>query len=194
METRGLDLEQEAREVSRLSGRVSNLKAFIARDEAELEKAKDTHKHAQAAQQVLQALAQAIQQKAHSRIAEVVSSCLSSVFGDEAYEFVIEFEQKRGKTEAVLKFRRNGQDVFPLEGSGGGVVDVAAFALRVACLMLHRPRLSKLLVLDEPFRFVSEQYRPAVREMIEKLASDMGLQIILVTHQEEFVTGKVIRL
>ncbi len=82
----------------------------------------------------------------------------------------------------------------PLTASGGGVVDVAAFALRAACLMLHRPRLTKLLVLDEPFRFVSAEYQDNIRSMLEQLAQDLGLQIILVTHNQTIATGKVIRM
>ncbi len=116
------------------------------------------------------------------------------MFGDEAYEFKILFERKRGRTEATLRFVRNGLEVDPLSASGGGIVDVAAFALRVACLMLHRPRLSKLVVLDEPFKFVSKEYRDNVRSMLEELAKDLGLQILLVTHIDELETGKVIEV
>jgi len=138
-------------------------------------------------------LAQAVQQKAHEKISSVVSSCLTAVFND-PYEFKIQFERKRGKTEARLVFVRRGLEVDPLTASGGGVVDVAAFALRVACLVLHRPRLSRLVVLDEPFKFVSANYQDNVRAMLEELASDLGLQIIMVTHIETLETGKVISL
>jgi ABC-type Fe3+/spermidine/putrescine transport system ATPase subunit len=82
----------------------------------------------------------------------------------------------------------------PLDATGGGVCDVAAFALRVACLMLSQPPKRRLLVADEPFRFVSEEYRPAVRQMIETLADELGIQFILVTHATEFEIGKVVRL
>ena len=74
------------------------------------------------------------------------------------------------------------------------MVDVAAFALRVACLLLHRPPLSRIVVIDEGFKFVSAQYRSNVREMLENLSKDLGIQIIQVTHMEELETGKVIRL
>lgn len=111
-----------------------------------------------------------------------------------AYEFQIKFERKRGRTEASLRFLRRGLDVDPLSASGGGMIDVAAFALRVACLMLHRPRLSRVVVIDEGFKFVSSQYRENVRSMLEGLAEDLGIQIVQVTHIEELETGKVIEL
>ena len=85
-------------------------------------------------------------------------------------------------------------EVDPMDGSGGGVVDVAAFALRVSCLMLSQPPLRRLLVLDEPFKFVSEGFRGRVRKMLETLADEMKLQIVMVTHIRELETGKIIEL
>ncbi len=74
------------------------------------------------------------------------------------------------------------------------MIDVAAFALRVSCLMLHRPRLNRVVIIDEPFRFVSVQYQDNVREMLEGLSKDLGIQIVFVTHNENLVTGKTIEL
>lgn len=188
-----IDLLQERQKVRELASRFELLHASVKKEQELVEGAKETLAHAQEAQEILQLLAQAVQQKAHQKISEVVSSCLSSVF-DDPYEFKIVFERKRGKTEANLRFLRRGLDVDPLTASGGGMIDVAAFALRVACLVLHRPRLARLVVLDEPFKFVSAQYRDNVRSMLEGLAKDMGMQIVMVTHIEELETGKVIEL
>jgi len=148
---------------------------------------------AEEAQKVLQLVAQTVQQSAHKRIAGVVSRCLEAVF-DEPYDFRIIFEQKRGRTEARLVFVREEMEVDPLTASGGGVVDVAAFALRLSCLMLTRPSLRKILLLDEPFRFVSSGYRERVRNMLENLSKDLGVQIIMVTHMDELKTGNIIQL
>lgn len=188
-----IDIDQEGEEIKKLGGRLDYLQQTVAKEEKELKKNEQGLKRAQDAQEILQHLAQAVQQQAHRKISEVVSSCLSTVFED-PYEFKIEFERKRGRTEAQLRFVRQDLDVDPLSASGGGMVDVAAFALRVACLMLHRPRLSKVVILDEPFKFVSAQYRDNVREMLEGLAKDLGVQIVMVTHIDELETGKVIEL
>ncbi len=144
------------------------------------------------AQQIIQAVAATIQEEAHDRIAGVVTRCLGLVFGEDSYEFKIHFERTRGRTEARLVFAREGVEVGPLDASGGGVVDVAAFALRLACLMLARPAVRRVVVLDEPFRFVSEGYQSSVREMLEMLAKDMDVQFIMVTHNEAYQCGTVI--
>ena len=130
---------------------------------------------------VVQGIAAEIQARAHSAIATVVSRCLTAVF-DEPYEFCIDFERKRGKTEARLYFVRDGVEMDPLTACGGGVVDVAAFALRLACVLLHRPQLRPLLVLDEPMKFVSSDYIPRVRALIDGLADEFGVQFVIVTH------------
>jgi len=150
----------------------------------------------QEAQGILQAAAEILQNTAHRRIAGIVTRSLQAVFGDgqDPYEFVIQFERKRGRTEATLGFKRDGEVVDPMSASGGGVVDVASFALRLSCLLLKRPAIRRLLVLDELWKHLSEQYRPAMRELIEKLSEELGVQFVIITHSEEFKIGKVVEL
>jgi ABC-type Fe3+/spermidine/putrescine transport system ATPase subunit len=147
------------------------------------------------AQSIAQQVAQAVQEQAHAKIAGVVSTCLRSVFGSEAYGFKINFERKRGKTEAQLVLIKNGEEIpDPANEDSGGVTQVAAFALRLACLVLALPRLRRLLVLDEPFSHVSAEYRPAIRSMIRQLSQDFGVQFIIVTHEPEYMMGKVVKM
>jgi len=162
-------------------------------EKTHLEKARQNVLDVEQAQRIVQTVAQMVQQQAHEQIASVVSRCLESVF-DEPYEFKIAFEQKRGKTEAKLSFVRNGTEVDPMTASGGGVVDVAAFALRLACLMMYRPPKRRLLVMDEPFRFLSRDLRPRMKELLLTLANEMQIQFIMVTHDELLTVGKVVEL
>jgi ABC-type sulfate/molybdate transport systems ATPase subunit len=94
----------------------------------------------------------------------------------------------------VLRFSRREVEADPLSATGGGAIDVAAFALRVASLVLHRPKLSRMIVLDEPMKFVSAEYREGIRSMLEQLAADLDLQVVMVTHDEAYATGKVIEI
>ena len=142
------------------------------------------------AQKVTQIVAEGLQKKAHDKIAHVVSRCLATIF-EEPYQFNIIFEQKRGKTEARLVFNRNGMEVDPLTASGGGAVDVAAFALRLSCLLLNQPPVSKVVILDEPFKFVSVAYRDNIKDLLYQLSKELGLQFIIVTHMTELEMGKV---
>lgn len=132
--------------------------------------------------QLVISVAEAIQQRINCQISQVVTKCLRAVFGAGAYQFQILTEQKRGKTEVRFAFTREGLEVDPLTAAGGGVVDVAAFGLRLAALLLQRPARRRLLVLDEPFRFVSAEYQPAVGELLEAVASELDVQIVMCTH------------
>ena len=147
------------------------------------------------AQLIVQQVAQTVQQQAHDKIAGVVSRCLETVFDDANYGFRIDFEKKRGRTEAKLVLLKDGHDIGdPLEADSGGVVDVAAFALRLACLVLAKPLLRKVVILDEPFKFVSVDYRQNVRMLLEGLARDFGVQFIMVTHDKAYQCGTVVDL
>lgn len=142
---------------------------------------------------IVQHVAAEIQAQAHAAIAAVVSRCLTAVF-DQPYTFKIDFERKRGKTEARLYFERDGIEVDPLTAAGGGVVDVAAFALRLACILMHRPQLRPVMVLDEPMKFVSADYIPRVRELIDGLAREFGTQFIIVSHVEGLLDDETVIL
>lgn len=172
----------------------TELKAIVLRETKLKEEAEqDAYDYIQA-QEIIQSIAQEIQQQAHDQIASVVSECLSYVF-DEPYTFKIYFEKKRGRTEAQLVLLRDGVELRdPMDSTGGGVIDVAAFALRLSCLLLTKPHRRRLLVLDEPFRFLSVEYRGKVKGLLETLSKTHDVQIIMVTHSAELVVGDVIRV
>ena len=151
------------------------------------------YQNAQTAQAIVPTVAEAVQQTAHDRVAAVVSTSLEMVFGTK-YDFRINFVQARGKTEARLVFVDDGEELHPMTASGGGVVDVAAFALRTSCLMLTRPPLRRVLIMDEPFKFVSADKRPLIREMLAYLSRELEIQFIIVTHIPELLCGTVVEL
>jgi len=181
-----IKINRKLGEFNAARSRCKSIASDIAANEQRIEDAK-------AAQDLAQHVAQAVQQQAHDQIAGVVSRCLSAVF-DEPYTFNIHFERKRNRTEARLTFERDGTEVDPMTASGGGVVDVASFALRLSCLILNKPPLRRVLIMDEPFKYVSEEYRERIRELLETLADEMDVQFIMVTHINELKTGTVVEL
>ena len=189
-----MTLEEIKKKTRELKVRRDALVEQVSREKAELEHVRQKAEDLTAGQKIAQSVASGIQQQVHKRIAEVVTKCLVAVFGDQAYEFRVEFEEKRGKTEARLVFDKNGLLLNPLDASGGGMVDVAAFALRVAALVLCKPSRRRVLVLDEPFRFVGQRDQPSVRRMLETISEDYGIQIIMSTHISSLCTGKIIEL
>jgi predicted ATPase len=147
--------------------------------------------------QAAQTVAVEVQAIAHQRLAEVVTRSLQAVFPD-PYSFHVLFNERNNRTVANLVFRRNGVDLPPMDAAGGGVVDIASFALRLTCLILATPPVRRVLILDEPFRFLSKEYVRRTRELLETLATELQTQIIMVTHQadlaNDLTNGKVYHL
>jgi DNA repair exonuclease SbcCD ATPase subunit len=180
-------------QIAKVEAKRTGLMDAAGRAEDEMTRHESTCAQLDEAISILQAVGKEVQAIVHKRLADVVSRCLAAVF-DDPYQIDIEFSAKRNRTEASITFVRDGQAVNPMTASGGGVVDVAAFALRIAAICLQYPAPRRLVVLDEPFRFLSEQYREAGRQILESLADEMDCQFILVTHIKELSAGQVIHM
>jgi len=123
------------------------------------------------------------QKQLQFHISDITSLALDAVFPD-PYELKVEFVERRNQTECDLKFVRGEMEIDPLTASGVGAVDVAAFALRIASWSMAQPRTRSTIILDEPFRFLSENYQDKASQMLKELSEKLGLQFIIVTHEQ----------
>ena len=189
-----MNLLETRKKVNKLLGELDSTKRQHKEEKKNLKQAEKELEYTKEAQTITQQISQTIQQQAHKKIEGVVSKCLEAVFGDE-YGFKIRFERKRGKTEANLLLLRHGHEIEDvLNTDSGGVIDTAALALRLACIVLAKPHLRRIIIMDEPFRNLDLQNRERVRVLLEELARDFKVQFIIVTHELAFQTGKVIEL
>ncbi len=124
---------------------------------------------------------------------KTATQCLQAIFGAD-HRVVLSQNSAAGKSTVSIAIQIGDQVYDPISSCGGGIVDVLCFGLRLASLVYDVSRPRKLLILDEPFRFVSREYRPRVAAMLESLADSCGVQIIMVTHQPELEVGSVVRL
>ena len=163
------------------------LSGIIARKDAaasRLSASRERQKNVDAAQAFLQKVAQDTQSQLKYHINDLVNMALSACFPDE-YDFDINFEIKRGKTEAELQFIKDGYPVDPMGASGGGCVDLAAFALRIAAWTLDQT--NNTLILDEPFKWIDAERRPRAIEILKEISRRLKIQFIIVTHDEKIV-------
>ena len=115
-------------------------------------------------------------------LSDMVSTGLNSVFDDE-YGFRIIFEEKRGKTECRLYFEKKGHLVDPLNFSGLGEADIAAFCLRCAAWCMDK-RYRNTLILDEPFKHLKgEKENIKAIQMMKMLSDELNLQIICINDE-----------
>ena len=145
------------------------------------ESGRDLRRHEQA-REVIREVGLKTQQQLQYHISDITSLALEAVFSD-PYTLIAEFIQRRNKTECDLFFSRDGNKVDPLSASGGGAVDVASFALRVASWSMQRPKSRSTLILDEPLRFLSADHQEQASVMIKELSQKLGIQFIIITHE-----------
>jgi DNA repair exonuclease SbcCD ATPase subunit len=168
---------QEIAKRDALRNHLAETKSHLATEEIYLE-------NCQKARAIVQIVAEQTQKKIEFHISNLVSMALASVFPD-PYEFALRFVQRRNKTEADLIFMKNGNEGDPIDISGGGALDVASFALRVAIWSIRPTR--NTLMLDEPFKFVSRDLQPKCSNMIKYLSEKLKIQLIIVSHIPEII-------
>lgn len=132
----------------------------------------------------VQEVAQRTQEQLTIHIEDVVNTALDTCFPGE-YQFQLRFEIKRNKTEARLVFLKNGYEIEPMDASGGGVVDVASFALRIAAWSLGKTR--NTICLDEPMKFLSRDLQPRAGEILSEISKKLGIQFIMVSHVADII-------
>lgn len=135
------------------------------------------------AREVIRTVGADTQNQLSFHISDITSLALEAVF-NEPYELKVEFVQRRNKTECDLYFERNGERIDPISASGGGAVDVASFALRIASWSMMRPRTRNTIILDEPLRFLSVDLQERASQMIKEISDKLGIQFILISHEQ----------
>lgn len=143
--------------------------------------------------EVLKVIAEKREAKVRERLEALVTQSLRLVFDDDSYSLFIEQDVKRDQAVARLMLEKADEDgnLFktPLRGfHGGGIVDIVAFVLNAIVLTFVRPQRRQTMWMDEPFSQVSKSYRPRIADMMRWLHKETGLQFIIVTHEEEYLS------
>jgi len=164
-------------------GKRAQLDSDLALNRTQIrEKRRELHRHEQA-REIIREVGLKTQQQISYHISDITSLALEAVF-DDPYQLEVEFVQRRNKTECDLYFVREGEKVDPLSASGGGAVDVASFALRIASWSMMRPHSRNTIILDEPFKHLKgQQANQRVLDMINEISKKLNIQIIMVSDE-----------
>ena len=141
----------------------------------------------QKARWVLNEVSKQTQERFKSKVESLVTTAIRSVYG-RALRFELIFEEKRNRFECKPVIWEG--DVLyenPDEEMGGGILDVISFALRVILWYLSENRTRNVLILDEPMKFVGRRLIHQAGRMLREISYKLGLQIILVTHEDELI-------
>jgi hypothetical protein len=179
-----IDLKSMRNTLNQAKGKRSLLAAQLKDAEDSKTKLETVYEYSLKARLIAQEVASATQSQLEIHISNLVSLALKSVFPD-PYLFTLKFVQRRNKTEADLIFSKKGNETDDiLNSGGGGVADVASFALRIACWSLKKTR--PCFLLDETAKYLhSPEYQEKFSEMLKELSTKLGIQIILVSDQDD---------
>lgn len=179
-------------ELERRRGEKRQVEKTIEETRSNIENLEDYGVNLRDAQGIVQVVAQATQEKLQYHISELVSLALEAVFED-PYTLHLDFVLKRNRSEAELTFSRgDGGKIHPMSASGGGTVDVAAFALRVCLWSLERPKSRPVLILDEPFKNINDPGKKLglhkkASKMVKQISEKLGVQIIMISLDEDLL-------
>lgn len=158
-------------EIERLESRIAAVDSYLT--------------NVQEVQAYVQTRATDLQNRVKFRIEEICTTALDAVFPGK-YVFGMDYSPSRGKTEVVFYVQDNGGRKYdPMLANGGGLVDVVAFALRIAVLMISKNR--RTLILDEPFKFVSASLKDSIYAIVSLLSKELDVQIIASTHDSAMI-------
>lgn len=162
------------------------LQKQLSNIEQQLIELKENYEASLKARALIQDVGKQTQQQLEYHISSIVTTAIMSVF-EEDIEFKVEFVERRGKTECDFWFVKDGEKMNPVFSSGGGLLDITSFALRISFWHLNQNR--NVMIFDEPMRFLSKELVPKAVEMVRMLSEKLGIQFIIVSHIEDFVEG-----
>lgn len=187
-------IHQQELELARECGVVKSLAERGKKASSLAADAKNRALACEEAAKLLAGFADARQAQVVSAIETITSAGLTQVFG-EPIDIKIEQVTRARRIEMDVKIKTGTLETSIMDARGGGLAAVAGFLLRVTVLLLTK-NVRRILVADEPFAMLSEEYLAPMADFLAELCERTGLQLVLVTHQMEFADAadRVLRI
>jgi len=141
---------------------------------------------------VLNSIGEERQIRAQDTIEQLVTRGLQQIFDDSlSFHIVQTVKAKAASVEFVVRTTLSGGGVVDtpvMDARGGGLAATIGFLLRVVILLLKNGQdKDNILILDETFAHVSEEYLEGMGEFVRELVEKTGIQVLMVTHQPVFI-------
>lgn len=175
--------------LERLKGQKQKLQEQGKQYKRQLKEVKKQLRLHEQTREIVRLAAMKTQEQLRFHLSNITSLALETIF-PEPYELEVEFVPRRNKTECdIYLTTSDGNKINPLDESGGGVVDVTSFALRIACWSMKSPKSRPVILLDEPFKHLSADLLENASEVLGELCRELGLQMLTVTHEQELLAA-----
>jgi DNA repair exonuclease SbcCD ATPase subunit len=180
-----MTLEEIRTATSKAQGSRLHLSEALASRELQIARSLEDTAAFEDVQRLIQETAKEVQESIRFHIQDLVQHALDAIFPG-TYKFLVEFTVSRGRTEARLLVEKGGNVMDDLmEDEGGTLVQIVAMALRIAVWTLAPT--DNVLIFDEPGNQVSAQYKPVFAEIIRGLSQRLGVQILMVSHDDTYI-------
>lgn len=131
----------------------------------------------------LQTLSDTTRQQIIDKISNIVTDALQKV-KDPNLEFRMLLSNERNQVDVkfVVYDKNTNREYDIIDSYGGSIADIVTYPLKIALLVKWEPTLSRIMVLDENFKFVSVADQEPLGEFVRQVSEKLSLQTILVTH------------
>jgi hypothetical protein len=136
----------------------------------------------QKTEKVLKHLVEKLAKKDLSKMDDLVTYGLNTVFPGRDIKFMTQLVERGSKIKINLSTFYNGSLVDAENKSSISVVE--SFLLRILCI--SKLKKAPLLLMDETFAAVGSEYIENISKLISELADKLGIDILLVTHNPAF--------
>ncbi len=118
-------------------------------------------------------------------MAELATTGLRHIIHDQHLTFSIRQEPKYNRLAMRFVLEQNGVEGDPIASFGGGAAVIISFVMRIA--VMARMKMANLLILDESMAALANVYVPAAGAFMRQIAEETGINILMVTHNQEFL-------
>jgi len=167
-------------------GQLKNLKQLQFDTNKKLEDSKTNYLLVEKSQIIIQEVSKIIQNQIKIHIEDIVSYALNSIF-EEKHNFILEFVNRRNKTECDIFIEKDSLKLNPMTDNGGGIIDIISFTCKLALWNLQRGNKNNTFILDEPFHYLSKDLHEKAGIMLKKLSEKLNIQIVMVSHSGELM-------
>lgn len=127
--------------------------------------------------------------KTKTMFEQLITEGLALAFPNSNQRALIEYGKRGNLIEVDFFIEKENKGkwmkIDPFKAYSGGVASIYAFIVRLALLLHDKTSQLKTLILDEQFVHISANYRDNVLALLKGL----GIQIIMVTHEDEYTEG-----
>ena len=165
---------------------VSRLLENLVANNTELERINKRHGDMVWSYQYLDTLVKTESNRFISRLEELLNYGVSVIFNDRDYRLKIVIEEDKRASIHLLFTDEDGNEISPdIRDCGGGIRTVIAVIMQI--FFLFHYQVEKVLIIDEGLSQISSEYLPNLFSLLDEIARNNGLKILLITHDSRMM-------